>query len=457
MRITVALLCGVVCGLLLTSFAACADNRARQLDELLREYHELGQFNGVVLVADNNKTLLRDGYGYADIENQAENTPELRFLAGSITKSVTALITLQLERQGVLDLDATINEYLPDYRADVGSKLSLRHLLTHTDGLPDYTWNSAFWEPWENGEPLATQPFIERFSSGDLDFEPGSEYRYGNAGYSILGAIIESVSGKSFADVVEELVLVPFDLGNSGIHRNENPPARLASGHEVSVDGYRSASPVYKPLFAAGSMYWTVDDLHTYSRALSDASLVSTAVQGSLFEDRIGADEGTFAYGWNIGQTDLGGAIPPAHFMATNGEINGYNAMLVRIPADDQVIVLLNNTGETNLLEIASNIIQVLHGLPATPPEPKVRDVFLQTLREQSASAATDYYRLQHQQNPDDFLFMPWPLRILADQLIEEERFAEARLLLNLNLESNPGDPRSLQMLQSIAEAEQNR
>ncbi len=438
-----------------TATVAHADDRSRALDELIQRYHTLGQFNGVALVADGDTTLLRQGYGYADFADQSENDPSLRFLAGSVTKSVTALVALQLAEEGKLDLTAKVNDYLDAYRTDTGSQLTLRHLLTHTDGLPNYTWESSFWQPWEDGEALSTAGFIARFCSSDLDFEPGTAYRYGNTGYSILGAIIEKVTGQDFADVVGERVIERFGLTGAGVYRNETGLAGGASGHEVSVDGFRAADPVYKPLFAAGSMYWTVDDLRAYHRALSDDDLVSGAIREALFDARPGAVDGTFAYGWDVGQTDLGGAIAPIRFMATNGEINGFNAIMLRIPKDDRLIVLLNNTGETNLPEIASNIMRISYGLPATRPTPRIRDVFLRKLRDESASAATEYYRLQRDENPDDFLFMPWPLRILAGQLIEQERFEEARLLLDLNLDSNPGDQRSVQMLQSLPDATQ--
>ena len=436
--------------LAIAPLVALADDRGEAFALMLQQYHELGQFNGVALVADGDTTVLRKGFGYADFAGRTDNGPELRFLVGSISKSVTALIALQLERDGELDLDATVSEYLPKYRKDTGAKLTLRHLLAHTDGLPNYTWDSAFWQPWEEDKPLSTAEFVERYCSGDLDFEPGSDYRYGNSGYSILGAIIESVTGASFAEVVNQRVIEPFGLKDSGVYRNETGLDRRAAGHEISVDGFRPALPVYKPLFAAGSMFWTADDLRTYNSALADESLVPESIRQELFEIRSGAVDGTFAYGWNVGQTDLRGSIKPTRYMATNGEINGFNAMLLRIPADDRLIVLLNNTGETNLPEIASSVMQVLYGLRPAPPTPKIRDVFLQKLRDESQSAATAYYRRQRDQNPDDFLYMPWPLRILAGQLIDEARYDEARLLLELNLETNPADQRSIQMLSGI-------
>ena len=440
----------VTAALLAVPLVAFADNRGEILDDLLQRYNELGQFNGVALIADGDTILLRKGYGFADFEKRSDNSPALQFLAGSITKSVTALVALQLEHQGKLDLDAKVSDYLPEYRDDTGSQLTLRHLLAHTDGLPNYTWDSGFWEPWENGAPLSTRQFIDKFCSGDLDFEPGSEYRNGNSGFSVLGAIIETVTGMTFAEAVRKQVLEPFGLRDSGVHRNERPPERIATGYEVSVDGYRRASPVYKPLFAAGSMYWTVDDLRTYRRALSNDTLVAAAIREQLFDIRKGAVDATFAYGWNVGRMSLDDTIPATRYTATNGEINGFNAILVHIPSNEHFLVLLNNTGETNLPGIAANVLRVMYGLTAETPTATIRDVFLAKFRDDSIAAAQDYYRQQREVNPDDSLFMSWPLRIFAAQLIESKRYAEARVLLDLNLETNPSDARSLTMLKSI-------
>ena len=181
----------LTCLQLFVSGFTAADDRSSQLDQLMQQYHDLGQFNGSVLVVGNGSEILRKGYGLANFDWQIENTPETRFAVGSITKSFTALVAVQLAESGTLDLDATISEYLPKYRKDTGSIVTIRHLLTHTDGIPNYTNDTSFWQSYENGVPYSTAEFIARYCSGDTEFAPGSTYRYGNAGFSILGSIID--------------------------------------------------------------------------------------------------------------------------------------------------------------------------------------------------------------------------------------------------------------------------
>lgn len=431
------------CILLLSPLCAAAADKASQLDQSLQRYHDLGQFNGVALVVGGGSTVLRQEYGLANRDWQIENSPETRFLVGSITKSFTALVIAQLQEQGKLDPDATVSDYLPGYRKDTGSRITLRHLLTHTDGIPNYTGNVYFWQSYENDIPYTTAEFVTRYCSGDLAFEPGSQYRYGNAGYSILGAIIENATGMSYADAVESLVLRPLGMHDSGQYSSGAILEKRASGYEIAIDGYRPAAPVNKPFFAAGSMYTTVDDLAIYHRALYGNDVVTAAGRNMLFQSREGVVEGTFAYGWDVGVLTLDGAIPGTRYTATNGEINGFNAVMIRLPDAGHLIVLLNNTGETDLFGIAGNLMRILYDLPVTPPAPRLRDTFVALLRDESFDAAISFYRDQRESNPRDYLFFPWPMRILAGQLIKDGRYSDAIALLHLNLETNPNDSRS--------------
>ena len=439
--------CAAMLALTCAGLPVFAAERPTNVDALLQRYHELGQFNGAALVVDDGTVVLRKGYGKATLRWSIENSPSTRFLVGSVTKSITALLVLRLADAERLDLDATVSDYLDYYREDVGDRITLRHLLTHTDGLPNYTANGQFWQPDALAAPLTTRDFITRYCSGDLAFEPGSTYRYGNAGYSILGAIVETVTDETYADAARRLILEPLNMQRTGVHVPGAMVPELAEGYERAPGGLRTAAPIPRPLFAAGSLYSTLDDLLAYDRGLRNGHALEDSVLNAALITRAGAIDDTFAYGWNVGTLDLNGAIPSTRYAATNGEINGYNAIMVRIPDAEQLIVLLNNTGETLLFDIVSNILRVLNDLPAIDPEPTLRDVFVSRLDEQSLQAAVTYYRQQRDSSPNDALFFPWTMRITAGHLIADGRYADAIALLELNLETNANDARSLDLL----------
>lgn len=119
--------------------AGAADDAETGIDELMTKYQDLGMFNGAVLVATNGDVVLSKGYGLANMEWGIPNGPDTKFRLGSITKQFTSMIIMQLVEEGKLSLDATVDDLLPYFPSDIGSKITVHHLLTHTSGLPNYT------------------------------------------------------------------------------------------------------------------------------------------------------------------------------------------------------------------------------------------------------------------------------------------------------------------------------
>ena len=161
----------------------------QKIEKLLNSYEKNGQLNGTVLVAKNDQIIYQKGHGFANMEWDIRNSPDTRFRIGSVTKQMTALMTLQLVQEGKLKLDGKITDYLPDYRKDTGDKVTIHQLLNHTSGIPSYTSDEFLQKHVRKSfEPKS---FVKRFASGDFEFKPGSKYEYNNSGYFILGVIIE--------------------------------------------------------------------------------------------------------------------------------------------------------------------------------------------------------------------------------------------------------------------------
>jgi CubicO group peptidase (beta-lactamase class C family) len=138
------LLCALI--LLVSQSAALAQDHAAKIQEVLALAHKYKQFNGSALIATNGKVIYKGAFGMANMEWNIPNTPDTRFRLGSITKQFTSMLALQLVEQGKLKLDGKISDYLPDYRKDVGDKVTIHHLLTHTSGIPSYTSQPGFFE-----------------------------------------------------------------------------------------------------------------------------------------------------------------------------------------------------------------------------------------------------------------------------------------------------------------------
>ena len=126
--------------------ATLAQDRAAKIQEVLAQAYKYRQFNGSALVAENGKVIYKGAFGMANMEWGIPNTPDTRFRLGSVTKQFTAMLVLQLVEQGKIKLDGELSDYLPDYRKDVGEKVTIHHLLTHTSGIPSYTSAPGFFE-----------------------------------------------------------------------------------------------------------------------------------------------------------------------------------------------------------------------------------------------------------------------------------------------------------------------
>src|SRR5687768_1147723 len=172
------------------------------------------QFSGAVLVARDGRTLFEGAYGLADRERGISNTPLTQFRVGSMNKMLTAVAALQLVQAGKVRLDAPIGTYLTDYpNAEVASKVTPHHLLTHTGGTgdifgPQFSANIL--------ELRTTADYLRLYGARGLQFAPGAQFAYSNYGFILLGAIIERVSGMSYDEYVAAHVLAPAGMTATG-------------------------------------------------------------------------------------------------------------------------------------------------------------------------------------------------------------------------------------------------
>jgi len=217
-----------------------AQTKSQKIDKLMSLYHQFRQFNGSVLVAEKGDVIYKKGFGFANMEWEIPNDTETKFRLGSITKQFTSMLIMQLVEKGKLKLDDKLSELLPYYRKDIGEKVTIHHLLTHTSGIPSYTGLPGFFQDVSR-DPYPVDEFIKKYCSGDLEFEPGSKYKYNNSGYFLLGAIIEKVTGKTYEDILKENILDPLNLKNTGYDHHDPILAKRAAGYENNFDGFVNA------------------------------------------------------------------------------------------------------------------------------------------------------------------------------------------------------------------------
>lgn len=406
---------------------ASAQDKAKQIDELTRRYVDNGQFNGTVLVADNGKLVFKKGYGMANMEYSIPNTTDTRFRLASLTKQFTAMLIMQLVEQSKLRLEGKITDYLADYPKTAGDKITLHHLLTHTSGIPNYS-DLPDYRTFERNRHRPAD-LIKKFSDLPLKFEPGSQFAYSNSGYILLGAIIEKVTGKPYEKVLQENIFTPLQMHNSGYDVSYKVLPRRASGYERWNLVYQNASYVDMSVpYAAGALYSTVEDLALWDKALYTDKLLSASSKAILFTPY----KNGYAYGWGVGKIQVGQLKDSIQVMSHEGAINGFKTSLIRIPTKKQLVVLLDNTGSSNLIAMQNDILRILYNQPFDLPKVSVAYVLGNAIQNNSLADALNQYEKIRKQPA--YILNEQEINQMGYNIMGAGKIKEAIALMNINV-----------------------
>ncbi|HEX7296588.1 MAG TPA: serine hydrolase domain-containing protein, partial [Pyrinomonadaceae bacterium] len=362
---------------------ALAQDHAAKIQDVLATAHKYRQFNGAALVAENGKVVYKGAFGSANMEWNIPNTPDTKFRLGSITKQFTATVILQLVEQGKIKLDGKLSDYLPEYRKDVGEKVTIHHLLTHTSGIPSYTSQPGFAENVSRN-PYKVDEFVKKYASGNLEFEPGSKFLYNNSGYFLLGAIIERVTGKRYEQVLRENIFDPLGMKNTGYDHHDTIIPKRATGYSKTPDGYTNALYLDMSIpYAAGSLYSTVEDLYLWDQALYTDKLLTAQSKALMYTPFLD----NYAYGWTVQNASFKVNNADVPLIAHGGGINGFTTTIVRFPKEKNLIVMLDNTGTGYLDRLSDSIAKIIYNQPYESPKISIVSVLENTIIEKGIEA----------------------------------------------------------------------
>lgn len=292
------------------------------------------EFAGAILVADRDRILLERAWGKSDRAKGTANTIDTQFRLGSMNKMFTAVATLQLVERGKLSLDGTVGTYITDYpNQDVAKKVTIRHLLTHTGGTGD-----IFGEEFDSHRLSLNShaDYVRLFGERAPEFEPGSQERYSNYGYVLLGAIIEKASGLSYYDYVRDHVFKPAGMSSTDSLPEVEKVERRAQGYTRKEDQWVSnADTLPSRGMAAGGGYSTVGDLLRFARALQAGTLLSKELVAEAWKPQ----NLTKTYGYGFMVVNQGPLLMHGH----NGGAPGMNGELRIYPNLGYVVVALSN------------------------------------------------------------------------------------------------------------------
>ncbi|CAM4302555.1 serine hydrolase domain-containing protein [Gillisia hiemivivida] len=420
---------------LISSNQVNAQSKAAQIEDLMSLYTEYGQFNGSLLVAEDGEVIYKNGFGKANMEWDIPNTPTTKHRLGSITKQFTAMLILQLVEKGNLKLDVPITTYLPNYPKATGDKITLHHLLTHSSGIPNYTSFPKFFEETSRN-PYTPNDFISLFKDMELEFVPGEKFAYSNSGYFLLGVIIEKVTGKSYEENLQEKIFQPLNMKDTGFDNHDVILKNRASGYEKRGNSYSNAPYLDMSIpYAAGSLYSTVEDLYLWDRALAENKLLSKENKDLLFAPHIKSGSGTYGYGWGTNKM-ANGSRDSLVVIGHGGGINGFNTLINRIPANQELVVLLNNTGRTNLGEMSRNIINILNDLPYDLPQKTLANFLMDEINKNGLENGLKSF--EKQKGSKEYILRENDMNALGYQFLQAGQMNEAIAVFKLNVAEFP-------------------
>ncbi|MGD0787320.1 MAG: serine hydrolase [Terracidiphilus sp.] len=321
--------------------AASTPTTESVVDAIFKDAIHPGQPGAAVLVAKDGRILFEKAYGLADVEHAIPVSVETKFNIASITKPFTAAAILKLQEEGRLSLDDPLSKYIPDYPR--GNEIRIRHLLTHTSGIPEKlggpaTLATAFF-------PASQQYLITLFEYQPLDFDPGSQYAYSNSGYYLLGYIIEKVTGQGYLDFLRNTFFKPLGMEHTGIYApgdsGKAMPYWYANGKLEGLQKAREGARVG----ANGVLDSTVEDLFRWSEGYMNARILSPATVQAAWTPSIQENTARsyeriagYGYGWSIGR--LRGVRQISH----TGASGGYCSSLNIYPDEHLTIAILANS-----------------------------------------------------------------------------------------------------------------
>lgn len=421
----------------LTMSADClAQAKASKIDALMRSLSERGQFSGSVLVAEHGRVIYERGFGKADIKRNIVFTPDSPTYLASLTKQFTAMAVMMLAEQHKLSYDDPLSKYFPEFPA-YAAKITIRHLLNHTSGIPDYVGLGLERPGLTNQDVLSSL-----IQQGSLRFPPGEKFEYSNSGYVLLALIVEKISGQPYGLFLHEKIFAPLEMKHTFLYDKPHSGIPRAVGYNRFDDVYDYDLLTY----GEGGIYSTVADLFKWDQALYTERLVKRSTLDEAFTRGKLNDGSSVNYGFGWAIAEYSGETILAHA----GRYGGFNSYIKRFPHERATIIFLTNHDFKNMSDIGNALINVLHNQTYTLPKLSIAELLYRTYRTEGLPAAVQRYRSLKQSGDATYDFSESELNELGYQLLGMNKTQDAIEILKLNAEAFPS---SWNVYDSLGEA----
>lgn len=316
---------------------AQVDSVPQKLDEYLLAANKVNRFNGNALIAQKGKMLLQKSYDYKNFATHVLNDSNTIFQIGSITKQFTAAVILKLQEERKLSVNDKLDTYFPQFK--YAREITIENLLTHASGIYNYTNDIDAGDSAIACNPVDKQLALDIMFKHKLDFKPGTQFRYDNSGYYLLGLIIEKVTGKPYEQNVRDIIFKPLQMNHSLFDFKHSSDTNIATGYQKLNDSIQKVASAWRwdstVSYAAGGVWSTTGDMYKWAQAIANKKILSANSWKAMLTPHLDK------YGYGVYIDSLFGKRSIAH----GGGLPGFIAYLNYYPDEDVTIILLNNQG----------------------------------------------------------------------------------------------------------------
>jgi CubicO group peptidase (beta-lactamase class C family) len=416
-------------GYILFGLTLFAQSKKEKLSDVMKTYHKHNMFDGAVLVAEKGKIIYKEAFGLANREWNIPNTTDTKFMIGSVSKPITATLMLILVQKQLVSLDKTIEDYLPEFKNKPAAKITIRQLLSHTSGMPNYDVIKDFF-PRISRQSFSREDYLKIYKDSALAFVPSTRYMYSSWGYFTLGYIIEKVTGKSYEQAMKDEIFSKLKMENSGSYLHTQIVSKRASGYDYGLGNFLSADfRDQSNTMGTGDIYTTVEDLFKFNVAITNNTLLNKELTKEMFTP--GMRPARYGYGWfnqNYRYTSTDSITANYHL----GTTEGFNAFMIRIPETNSMAVILCNSANTDYSGIIRSLLKVLNNKPVVLKKPvhKEMENIIASVNSEKAVIAFREMKIDTAHFYIDWVQMYY----LGEKLLNLKRFEDARIIAENNV-----------------------
>lgn len=330
-------------------------DKVSRIDDLLNRYP---WFNGNIMVVKNHKVIYERSNGFANFQTRTPLTLESVFELASVSKQFTAIAILMLYERNLIDIDDPVSTYIPELPYQ---NVTIRHLLNHTSGLPNYMW--VLENNWESVRLPSNEEMIQVLvsHSPNVFFQPGRRYSYSNTGYALLASVVERVTGKSYSQFMRQHIFEPLGMSNTftsvEVLDSIFVVPNLAYGHRPAWRGFLPTSPsVNDRVLGDKGIHSNLEDLYKWDQALYTEKLVRKSTLRQAYKPLTLSNRRNFPYGFGFRIGDKNGE----RFVFHHGLWEGFRTSFMRYIEQGNAIVILNNTNQRHNSQIISQVESIL-------------------------------------------------------------------------------------------------